>query len=348
MAEDKEPKKTPVWRWLLLGFTIVAVLWCGSLFWVLKNGDPTRTGTFGDSFGAVNALFSGLAFAGVIVAILLQKRELELQREELSDTRKEAERLSDASERQNRFLTLQAAQNQFFQMLSSWDRVVQGTEIQKDFDIRNTNKSSMNPRGRDAIQAIAIHLVDRVRAQMSTPDLEPSERNDLAATVYGEACSVYEDVHDTFGDQLGHCFRLLYNIVRYIHEEDEEVFNGNAKRSLIRILRAHLSQSELVLLMYSGLSQYGRGFYPFIEKYDLLQNLEIGLVPNPEHLLMYPRRFRVAKLEWLESNPSQEVKAANELWTFEPFHVYEKQGIPLDLDIRAMAAPVPGFPISLV
>ena len=40
-------------------------------------------GQFGDLFGGVNALFTGLAFAGVIYTILLQRRELELQREEL-------------------------------------------------------------------------------------------------------------------------------------------------------------------------------------------------------------------------------------------------------------------------
>lgn len=43
-----------------------------------------RSGQYGDSFGAVNALFSGLAFVGVIVAILLQRQELQLQREELT------------------------------------------------------------------------------------------------------------------------------------------------------------------------------------------------------------------------------------------------------------------------
>jgi len=57
-------------------------------------------GQFGDMFGAVNALFSGLAFGGVIVAILLQRRELELQREELSLTRKELA-ISAAAQRES-------------------------------------------------------------------------------------------------------------------------------------------------------------------------------------------------------------------------------------------------------
>jgi len=58
-------------------------------------------GAFGDKFGAVNALFSGLAFAGVIYAILLQRKELELQRYELTMTRNELEGQKQQFEAQN-------------------------------------------------------------------------------------------------------------------------------------------------------------------------------------------------------------------------------------------------------
>jgi len=57
------------------------------LYW--KGGDYEQRGTFGDMFGSVNAVFSGLAFAGIILAIFMQKKELESQREELRDTRSE-------------------------------------------------------------------------------------------------------------------------------------------------------------------------------------------------------------------------------------------------------------------
>src|SRR4051812_12720237 len=40
-----------------------------------------KAGQYGDSFGRVNALFSGLAFAGVVFAIILQTIELRYQRE---------------------------------------------------------------------------------------------------------------------------------------------------------------------------------------------------------------------------------------------------------------------------
>lgn len=60
--------------------------------------DPERQGTFGDMFGFANAIISGLAFAGVIYAILMQQEELSLQREELRMTREELARSASAHE----------------------------------------------------------------------------------------------------------------------------------------------------------------------------------------------------------------------------------------------------------
>ena len=48
-------------------------------------------GTFGDLFGAVNALFSALAFAVLIYTIILQREEIKQNREEIVLNRKELE-----------------------------------------------------------------------------------------------------------------------------------------------------------------------------------------------------------------------------------------------------------------
>lgn len=71
-------------------FLGVAAAWLGS-YWIIQSAfpDPAESGQVGDTFGAVNALFSGLAFAGVIIAIWLQRKDLELQREELRLQREE-------------------------------------------------------------------------------------------------------------------------------------------------------------------------------------------------------------------------------------------------------------------
>lgn len=74
---------------LILG--VVTVIICFSFGWVVIGciSDWEHRGQFGDMFGGLNAVFSGLAFAGVIYAILLQRRELAMQREEMRMSREE-------------------------------------------------------------------------------------------------------------------------------------------------------------------------------------------------------------------------------------------------------------------
>ncbi|WP_142806918.1 hypothetical protein [Stenotrophomonas maltophilia] len=67
----------------------------GWLIFKFGSGWDTR-GQFGDMFGAVNTLFSGLAFASLIFALSLQRKDLALQRTELQMTRVELERSASA------------------------------------------------------------------------------------------------------------------------------------------------------------------------------------------------------------------------------------------------------------
>ena len=83
---------------LFIGIVIfVFVFWIATpLVVYLIFPDWEISGQFGDVFGSINALFSGLAFAGLIYAILLQKNELSLQREELQLQREEMKKSREA------------------------------------------------------------------------------------------------------------------------------------------------------------------------------------------------------------------------------------------------------------
>lgn len=113
--------------WIMLLVVICLFLLNFSLIFFIPDGNIR--GTFGDQFGAVNALFSGLAFAGLIYTIILQRRDLELQRndlklqrEELVLTRKEMEEQTAEFEKQNETLKIQRFENTFFNMLSRFSR----------------------------------------------------------------------------------------------------------------------------------------------------------------------------------------------------------------------------------
>jgi hypothetical protein len=77
--------------------------------------DWSDRGTFGDLFGAVNALFSGLAFAGLIYTIVLQKQDLELQRKEIAQNRVELKKSSKAQQKSEQALTEQVEQINYCQ-----------------------------------------------------------------------------------------------------------------------------------------------------------------------------------------------------------------------------------------
>ena len=72
---------------------VVLGVWAGTLgLGYLFLPDWEVRGQFGDLFGSINALFSGLAFVGLIYAILLQQNELSLQRKELQLQREEMQK----------------------------------------------------------------------------------------------------------------------------------------------------------------------------------------------------------------------------------------------------------------
>lgn len=54
---------------------------------------------FGDMFGGLAAIFSGLAFVGLIYTVFLQTEELKLQREELKLTKDEMKKSVEAQQK---------------------------------------------------------------------------------------------------------------------------------------------------------------------------------------------------------------------------------------------------------
>ena len=95
-----------------------------------------RTGTFGDTFGAANSLFSGLAFAGVAVAIMFQRRELTKAHEE-SKTADEERR------RTEKYAFLTASLNAATSLANSYSDTITLTRSTTD----NSRASSISEHG---------------------------------------------------------------------------------------------------------------------------------------------------------------------------------------------------------
>ena len=68
----------------LVVLVLFLLCWLGLLQYY---GMPADVGAFGDQFGAVNALFSALALAGVIYTLIQQQQEMKAQRREFMNSR---------------------------------------------------------------------------------------------------------------------------------------------------------------------------------------------------------------------------------------------------------------------
>jgi hypothetical protein len=83
----KRVLKLDFYKATLAIFGLVLIIVCSYaatviiLTWPISEFSIAKAGVFGDSFGIITSLFSGLAFAGIIITILLQRQELSESRE---------------------------------------------------------------------------------------------------------------------------------------------------------------------------------------------------------------------------------------------------------------------------
>lgn len=78
---------------------VIFVLWYLN-FYLLKGKNPTERGTFGDMFRVVNSVFSGLAFAGILISLIFQWVQLKSQNNDIAISMKIQEKSATALERQ--------------------------------------------------------------------------------------------------------------------------------------------------------------------------------------------------------------------------------------------------------
>lgn len=256
---------------------MVLVLFLSNLCLVFLPYDENERGTFGDQFGAVNALFSGLAFAGLIYTIILQRhdlklqrRDLRLQREELALTRKEMEEQTAEFEKQNETLKIQRFENTFFNMMSQFQEVVNNLTV-----MVTTSSGIYESKGRDVFQAQFEKTVVYVDLKNEAKNKARFRGMKGALEKYNLDGYLYSDTPTCFD----HYFRLLYRILKFV-KTTSLVTTYEEEYEYTAMLRAVLSRYELVWLFYNGLTYGEDKLKPLIERYAMLSNLRTDMLAN--------------------------------------------------------------------
>ena len=228
---------------------------------------PDIMGPWGDFFGGVlNPLLTFLTFTGLLITIILQQTELK-------DSRREFKRSADALVAQNKSTERQIFESTFFQMLSLHNTIIDSIQL--------TNRSNEHRQGRECFVTFYSYFSERYERHSSIQKLERRKVDELAAIN-----DAFRDFWDRNQRYLGHYYRYLYNIVRFINEKrpDEETY--------IRILRSQISDQELLLLFYNCMTPQGHKFKTLVEKFALINNIDKGQLLNKQHeFLISPSAF---------------------------------------------------------
>lgn len=240
--------------------------------WVISGialyPDVANRGTFGDMFGAVNSLFSGLAFASLVYTILLQRKELQLQRQELVYTRAELAGQKQQMSLQNDVLKIQNFENTFFQLVRLLNDIVNSIDL--------VDGQGKVTHGRDCLSTFYRRFVS---------DYHQLRKNYPSSNELRVIQQSYTHFNQRYQNELGHYFRTLYNIIKFVRNSD--VGDKNLYTNLVR---AQLSSQELLLLFYVGLSEEGyQKFKPLIEEFALLKNVPMEAVIHPQ---FHPHLYR--------------------------------------------------------
>lgn len=236
-----------------------------STFSYIPNSDIlTKTGMLGDSAGLFNALFSGLAFGGVILTIIWQINNDNKNRKVDNKTQFE---------------------NIFFNMTQTFEYIIEGLTIEQH---ENSNLDSdaeflVNHYGPTTASNDTIEPVKDVKGRAIFKHIYMArkvDRKQMIVSIRESGIIAYENLMDGI---LDHYFRYLYRILKFI--DDTELIGEQEKYKYVSIFRAQLSEYELIMIYYNGLSKFGsEKLKPLIEKYSILKNIRYADLANPNEV----------------------------------------------------------------
>lgn len=258
-------------------FTLLA--WVVAFLLLFADGSSIG-GTFGDFVGGtLNPVLSFLTFMALLVTIVLQQTEL-------ADTRRELAASARALESQRNSLDRQNFEATFFRMLSLHNTIVNSIDLewytQKKSNLGASEFKERRKKGRDCF----IMFYDDYRNYYENSSHLHEERDRLQGA--------YDKMWEKRQKDLAHYYRYLYNVFRFVYE-----YKGiDDKLKYIKLLRAQLSDYELLMLFYTALNKNGIKYWLYIHEYSLFDNLPPSLLIDVSHKGFYsPRSFGEPKDE---------------------------------------------------
>lgn len=247
-------KKNSIWNEFiaqkkLFGFVLI-IMAIGALISFVFS----KSNEFGDSFGWVNALFSGLAFAGLIVTLKMQRESIELQTKELSDTREEMKKQSKEFGAQSQLIEQQ--KDLLDKQIDQAERRNFDDEFYKLLDLWKVARDGLwKPANQAGTRGLAIGG----GMYSGHGNIENCDSNEKYKAFYTAETHI-----------LAPYFTLLYRILKRLDQSNRPL---DEQKEHIHTLRAHLTDLDKKLIILNCFHAAGKGMKPLVEKYTLLKGM---------------------------------------------------------------------------
>lgn len=215
-------------------------------------------GLFGSLFGLITIIF-------LLVQNEEQKKEfksqLEAQEKQIRDQKYQAMK--------------QSFENTFFQLISLHNNIVNDIEISQQ-------------QGREAFRFFYNKFCSIFRESfgeyITSDHPYPYRRHEINQT--------YSKFYDEYQIFVGQYYDNLYIIIKLVHET--EFRDDNERKIYFDIIRAQLSTFELIMLLYTALSESGdnvgeKKFLPLVSQYEFFSNLRFASAPVEADYQLYQK-----------------------------------------------------------
>ncbi|WP_447501214.1 putative phage abortive infection protein [Acinetobacter oleivorans] len=239
-----------------------------------------KYGTYGDTYGSLNTLFSGWAFALLLISLFMQRRELQEQRKELAAQRDEitkaneiAESQRNISKQQSELLAQQSFYSLLFKLLDEKNNKINLFYFKDSYNNLEYEKYECFKFFSNYI----LHNMNNFNIQDSGSMNYFEYKEDLKEFILLSYTTPHSQSKNLFEGNL--YFEHLINILIFIEQKS----NPKDIDSDIAFLKSYISHDELVCLAVLGLKD--KRFHRYIEKYGLLEHFDNGLYEHQFFLL---------------------------------------------------------------
>ena len=231
----------------------------------------TNMGTFGDSAGLMNACFSLLAFAAVVVTFVIQNRK---------DNKNE--QLARKSQFENVFFNMTSTFEEIVSHLvyKVQERSVNSIPLQSSLYPSNETESIVTtPQNEKEIHGREIFRYLYLYKPVNDDNGQVVQG--LKRLVEVSSDISMEDIRKNFFDgTLDHYFRYAYRIVKYV--KTSKLIEDDEREGYASIFRAQLSCFELLILFFNCLEMDENKFKHLVEEFHLFNNIREEYFPEIE------------------------------------------------------------------